>query len=302
MKAILTSSLGGQVKIDGKRLPSKLPETNGLLKCIKDCWKKDSKVMIISGSPEYFDKNDSVLFCLKGAFSLSELGTSEVLMCDERNKEIIERLPEIDVLILAGGHVPTQNSFMKTIGLKERLQSWDGLLIAWSAGSMNCAEMVYAGPELPGEAIDPNYQRWISGLGITKTNIFPHFEALKGEMLDGMRLIEDITYSDSMGHEIIALNNGSFIVVDNGTEVLYGEAYSIMNGEQRQICTDDKWIAVCKAFTDPEVLDVQLNVFPENARAKRCYEGAGFTERQITPNAFKYKDESWGRCNMIIKR
>lgn len=242
MKAILTSSLGGQVKIDGKRLPAKLPETNGLLKCIKDVWKKDSKVMIISESPEYFDKNDSVLFCLKGAFSLSELGTSEVLMCDERNKEIIERLPEIDVLILAGGHVPTQNSFMKTIGLKERLQSWDGLLIAWSAGSMNCAEMVYAGPELPREAIDPNYQRWISGLGITKTNILPHFEALKDEMLDGMRLIEDITYSDSMGHEIIALNNGSFIVVDNGTEVLYGEAYSIKNGEQRQICTDDKWI------------------------------------------------------------
>ena len=242
MKAILTSSLGGQVKIDGKRLPAKLPETNGLLKCIKDVWKKDSKVMIISGSPEYFDKNDSVLFCLKGAFSLSELGTSEVLMCDERNKEIIERLPEIDVLILTGGHVPTQNSFMKTIGLKERLQSWDGLLIAWSAGSMNCAEMVYAGPELPGEAIDPNYQRWICGLGITKTNIFPHFETLKDEMLDGMRLIEDITYSDSMGHEIIALNNGSFIVVDNGTEVLYGGAYSIKNGEQRQICTDDKWI------------------------------------------------------------
>ena len=242
MKAILTSSLGGQVKIDGKRLPAKLPETNGLLKRIKDVWKKDSKVMIISGSPEYFDKNDSVLFCLKGAFSLSELGTSEVLMCDERNKEIIERLPEIDVLILAGGHVPTQNSFMKTIGLKERLQSWDGLLIAWSAGSMNCAEMVYAGPELPGEAIDPNYQRWICGLGITKTNIFPHFETLKDEMLDGMRLIEDITYSDSMGHEIIALNNGSFIVVDNGTEVLYGGAYSIKNGEQRQICTGDKWI------------------------------------------------------------
>lgn len=117
MKAILTSSLGGQVKIDGKRLPAKLPETNGLLKCIKDVWKKDSKVMIISGSPEYYDKNDSVLFCLKGAFSLSDLGTSEVLMCDERKKEIIERLPEIDVLILAGGHVPTQNSFMKTIRL-----------------------------------------------------------------------------------------------------------------------------------------------------------------------------------------
>lgn len=242
MKAILTSALGGQVKIDGKKLPAKLPETNSLLKCIIDCWKNNSKVMIISGSPEYYEKNDSVLFCLKGAFSLSNLGVSEILMCDERNKELIERLSEMDVLILAGGHVPTQNSFMKTIRLKERLQGWDGLLIAWSAGSMNCAETVYAGPELPGEAIDPNYQRWISGLGITKTNIFPHFEALRDEMLDGMRLIEDITYSDSIGHEIIALNNGSFIVVDNGMEMLYGEAYSIKNGEQRQICTAGKWI------------------------------------------------------------
>ena len=61
-------------------------------------------------------------------------------------------------------------------------------------------------------------------------------------------------------------------------------------------------LAVRRAFTDPEALAVQLNVFPENARAKRCYEGTGFTERQNTPNAFKYKDESWGRCNMIIKR
>ena len=61
-------------------------------------------------------------------------------------------------------------------------------------------------------------------------------------------------------------------------------------------------LAVRNAFTDPDALAVQLNVFSENSRAKRCYEGVGFTERQNTPNAFKYKDESWGRCNMIIKR
>ena len=228
------------MKIDGKRLPDKLSEANGLLKNIRNSWKKDSKVMIISGSPKFFEKNDSVLICLKGAFPLSDLSVSKVLMCDERNMEIIDRLPEMDVLILAGGHVPTQNSFMKTIGLKERLQVWDGLLIAWSAGSMNCAETVYAGPELPGEAIDPNYQRWLSGLGITKNNIFPHFEILRDEILDGMRLIEDITYPDSMGHELIALNNGSYIVVDNGIETLYGEAYRILNGELKKICEDEK--------------------------------------------------------------
>ena len=47
---------------------------------------------------------------------------------------------------------------------------------------------------------------------------------------------------------------------------------------------------------------IQLNVFPENIRAKKCYERAGFIERSLTENAFAYKDESWGRCNMIIKK
>ena len=47
---------------------------------------------------------------------------------------------------------------------------------------------------------------------------------------------------------------------------------------------------------------IQLNVFPENDRAKKCYENAGFKERNLTENAFSYKDESWGRCNMIISK
>ena len=250
MKAILTSSLGGQIKVDGKRIPTKLMENNGLLNTIRSSWKEISNVLIISGSPVFYDKNDSVLSCLKESFSLSGLVFSEFLMCDERNKEIINRLSEMDVLILAGGHVPSQNTFLKELKLKEKLSDWDGLLIAWSAGSMNCAEVVYAGPELPGEAIDPEYQRWISGFGVTKINIFPHFEELKDEILDGMRLIEDITYLDSMKHEIIALNNGSYIVVDNGVETLYGDAYSIRDGVQKQICEYGKGIQLERSLVD----------------------------------------------------
>ena len=242
MKAILTITLGGNIKVDGKRIPTKLMEKNGLSDNISSSWIENAKVMIISGSPVFYDKNDSVLTCMEGTLPLSGLSFSELLMCDERNREIINRLSEMDVIILGGGHVPSQNAFMKKLKLKERLADWDGLLIGGSAGSMNCAEVVYAGPELPGEAVDPVFQRWISGLGITKTNIFPHFEMLKDEMLDGMRLIEDITYSDNMGHEIIALNNGSYIVVENGVETLYGEAYSIKDGIQRQICEDGEWV------------------------------------------------------------
>ena len=44
-----------------------------------------------------------------------------------------------------------------------------------------------------------------------------------------------------------------------------------------------------------------LCVFPENERAKRCYLKAGFKESGTTENAFTYKDESWSRCNMVLK-
>ena len=61
-------------------------------------------------------------------------------------------------------------------------------------------------------------------------------------------------------------------------------------------------LAVKQAFENPETERVQLNVFPENPRAMRCYEKAGFVERKLTPDAFAYKDETWGRCNMVFNR
>ena len=53
---------------------------------------------------------------------------------------------------------------MKQLRLKERLLHYNGIIVAWSAGSMNCADIVYAGPEFEGEAVDPLYERWITGL------------------------------------------------------------------------------------------------------------------------------------------
>ena len=61
-------------------------------------------------------------------------------------------------------------------------------------------------------------------------------------------------------------------------------------------------LAVKYAFEITNVQSVQLNVFPENEKAKKCYESVGFTERKTDLNAFNYKDESWGRCNMVITR
>jgi len=61
-------------------------------------------------------------------------------------------------------------------------------------------------------------------------------------------------------------------------------------------------LAVKYAFEITKADAVHLNVFPENERAKKCYESLGFVERNITPDSFKFKDESWSRCNMVIKK
>ena len=61
-------------------------------------------------------------------------------------------------------------------------------------------------------------------------------------------------------------------------------------------------LAIEYAFHITKVDAVQLNVFSENTRAKKCYERVGFVERKTDADAFRFEDESWGRCNMLIKK
>lgn len=244
MKAILTSSLGGSSKVNGVRIPSVLIQENQMLKNLKFIWTEGAKVLIICGDPEKYKENDSICGCFKESLPMSGLSISNIMICDNRNPSVIDDLENIDVLILAGGHVPTQNRFMKRLRLRERLKNYHGIVVAWSAGSMNCADIVYAGPELEGEAVDPHYERWIQGLGITGFNIFPHFQSLREDSLDGLRLIEDITFADSVGHEILALNDGSYLMLNDRETILYGAAYSIKDREIIQICEDGSFVSL----------------------------------------------------------
>ena len=57
-----------------------------------------------------------------------------------------------------------------------------------------------------------------------------------------MRLIEDITFDDSVGHEILALNDGSYVMINDGQTTLYGEAYLIKDKKQTQICEEGEYI------------------------------------------------------------
>ena len=134
---------------------------------------------------------------------------------DGRNESAAAELVRgSDLLILSGGHVPTQNRFFEKIHLREIMKDYSGVVIGISAGSMNSADAVYAQPEEEGEAIDPSYQRFLSGLGLTEINLLPHYQENKDDVLDGLKIYEDIAYPDSMGKTFYAIPDGSYLFVN----------------------------------------------------------------------------------------
>ena len=101
---------------------------------------------------------------------------------------------------------------------------------------MNSAVTVYAQPELEGESVDPAYERFLPGLALTRRMLLPHYNTVKYDILDGRRVIEDITLPDSRGREFIAIPDGSFLHSKDGVETLYGEAVLISDGKRVRLC------------------------------------------------------------------
>ena len=105
---------------------------------------------------------------------------------------------------------------------------------------MNCMNPVYAQPELPGESVDPDYQRFIPGLGLSRVQVLPHYQMVRDWYLDGMRLYEEITFGDSYGKKFLVLVDGSYLMISCGSEVVYGEAYAISDGHMWKICEENQ--------------------------------------------------------------
>lgn len=243
MKLFLTSSVGASYKVDAIRIPCALNNSNHFLDMLRENWTMNAKCLILSSDPESEEINDSFKAIYTQAFKISNLSVSKVDLCDIRNEsELPDMIYDYDVLFLAGGHVPTQNQFFKRIQLEKLLKGFKGVIIGNSAGTMNCADIVYAQPERDGEAIDPNYKRYLDGLGLTKICILPHYQDLEELSLDGLRVIEDISLLDSMKRPFYALTDGAFVYVNEGKSILYGEAYWIENGKIEKICETNKSI------------------------------------------------------------
>lgn len=154
MKLFMTSSPSGQY-LEERKSPQPLNNDNNFVDNIKKIWKENSNGLLIAAFPDESDMNDQMKEGLKKSFELSGFSVKEFNVCDRRNFSEAEKLiSNADFIILSGGHVPTENQFFKEIGLKEKIRNFKGIVIGISAGTMNCAERVYAQPEEEGESTD----------------------------------------------------------------------------------------------------------------------------------------------------
>ncbi len=199
------------------------------------------KVVFVCSNPE--DHGGVCRFAAETCSAFLEAGipfSSYEVLSGETAHRAYSMISHSDLVVLSGGHVPTQNAFFRKIRLRHLLHKYEGVVLGISAGSMNMAGEVYVQPEEPGESIDPDYRRFAPGLGLTGVNICPHFQKVRHAMLDGKRLFEDITFGDSMGRCFYALPDNSYFYQDEEGLLLCGKAWRIKNGILELITRDEE--------------------------------------------------------------
>lgn len=237
MICFLTSSPTGP--LDHSYEVDSLDPKNHFIENLKHYWKENSRCCLIAASPDNFQQNDEMCHFFKNTFLKSNFSLSTMDLYDHRYILTKEKLQSYDVILLGGGHVPTQNKYFQEIHLKQIIEDFDGIIIGISAGSMNSSQLVYAQPELPGEATNPNYQRWLSGLNLTNIHILPHYQMVKDATLDGFKLFEDITYPDSINHEFLVLEDGSYLLI-NQESTVYGKSYILHDQKLDLLCNENE--------------------------------------------------------------
>lgn len=238
MKTLIMSSSFTTYNQDtnGKRTPRIIDNENGFLDTLKKNLTKRDCMVIISGKPKKERVNDPN-YITRESFAMSGIAFKEYIYVDDTNKQHIkEYIKKADCINLFGGHLPTANAFINEINLKELIKDFNGVVIGASGGAMNMANTVYCIPEVDGEHKDKNFKRYIMGLGLTNINIIPHYKYFKQMIFpDGTNMLKDILLPDSKKTELVCLPDRSYIVVKNRKIKIFGEAYILQNGEEKEI-------------------------------------------------------------------
>lgn len=225
---------------DGNKIPTIIDNNNGFRDNLQKLLTKRDFCLIISGNPKKKRTHNPLDINIAG-FEMSGIGFKEYIYLDDSNKHLArEYISKADCIDLCGGHLPTCNDFVEELNLRELLKDYKGVIIGASGGGMNLADKVYCIPEATGEAIDKNFKRVLRGCALTNINIIPHFQFSKSMQIDGMSMLNDILLPDSKEISMIAIPDGSYIIQDDNSIKLYGEAYLLKKGKMEIINQNNK--------------------------------------------------------------
>ena len=241
MKLILTSCLDTYTKnSEGERIPHNFGNKNGILDLIKKLAPRQKHFVYVANNENDYCATDIHATAIFNSFNLTFPFKNYTILDGRTAQNAKTMINNADLIFLCGGHVPTQNIFLHKTGIATLLKDSNALIIGVSAGSMNCADVVYSQPELPGETIDPNYHKYLKGLGLTKISILPHFTQKTNCTLDGKNIFKEISIPDSKLKPFIACLDGTFIYDNGQAQFIYGEAYFFDNGSFQKISSENQ--------------------------------------------------------------
>lgn len=237
MKAIfLISNFCNYHKENGVKVANKCNNSNHFIDELRKVEKTFKSVALIASDPDNFKKSAEYAGLIVDALNLDGFKIENKNIIDHSfDGNIKDTVLASDLVILMGGHVPTQNKYFKEIGLKDILSKYDGVVIGQSAGSMNAAEMVYCQPESYEEFYDKNFQKSLIGLGLTKLKIMPHINNAKIDEIDGTTTM-DMCLKDSYLYPHLGIVDSGFVEIKDGIDSVFGQAIYIKNGEIVSVC------------------------------------------------------------------
>lgn len=221
---------------NGVRVAHNFGNENGIYDVLKNSLGGRGLLLYVASDESSYEITDMYTNLVFQSFEMT-MPFSEYKVLDGRSLDKVdEYLSRADLIILGGGHVPTQKKFFDKISLSTKIQSTNAVIVGISAGSMNSASTVYCPPELEGESDDLEFVRYFDGLGLTNINIFPHYNDMENAFLDNKRMMEDIVYPDTFKTPVYAIPDGTFIEIHGcGEPVIHGTAYLIKNARKSKI-------------------------------------------------------------------
>lgn len=241
MKLFLASEGFISIKENGVTIKREIDTSNLFFDNLKKFIKKYDNFVFIPNNFDFADINEISAQGIADAFVEKLSKFKSIVVLDKQNiKQAKSILENADFIFLQGGKPEEQYKFLKKIKFAKIVPATNAVVVGKSAGAMNMCKICYNYPE-EGDVL-PCTKKWTKGLGFVDKIIIPHFNTENGNQYcsSDINLLTDVFIPDSYGKEFFALKNGSYILVEDRKETLYGECYLIKNGIVEKICENNQ--------------------------------------------------------------